>query len=102
MSKAATLGLSLLVLCGCAAAAGLTPVLNGALTALDAICETRDSAYLDLARDLLERGDTLAAIEQLKMFIITHGYDREVLALLNLLETQIPTALPQLPEVPNG
>jgi hypothetical protein len=82
-------------LTGCAAMQKSAGILDGALTALDAVCEARDSAYLDNARDLLASGDVLSAVEKLKMFLMTHGPDREVEALVKLLEAQ-------LPEIPNG
>lgn len=87
--------LLLAALMGCAAVQKSAKVLDGALTALDAVCEARDSAYLDNARDLLAAGDVLSAVEKLKMFLMTHGADRDVEALVKLLEAQ-------LPEIPNG
>lgn len=71
-----------------------TSVLAGAQTALEAICEHVPSAHLDMARQLLGRGDLQGAAEYLRSELAQNGYQRDVSALLALLESQMPVVLP--------
>lgn len=72
----------------CGQVAAVTPVLGGALKALDALCEVRKSPYLELARDYLERGDLTAAQAYLRTHLAERGADKAVSGLLALLESE--------------
>lgn len=89
--------LTLLVLAfvGCSAALPASKVLAGAQTVLDGLCEPGTSAHLEMARDLLERGDLRGASEYLRSELVQNGHQRDVAALLSLIESQIPEALTQ-------
>lgn len=82
-------------LSGCSAALPVSKVLAGAQTVLDGLCESRASAHLEMARDLLERGDLPGAAEYLKSELVQNGHQSDVVALLSLIESQIPEAITQ-------
>ena len=85
----------------CSASSAQTRVLSAAGAALEAICE--DQAVPDLcdqALATLQSGDLAAAIAYLKADLVNNGHNREVAALLGLLESQLEKGLPfrTLPE----
>lgn len=76
-------------LTGCPAAQG-DSVLAGAKTALAALCQHLPSANLEMARQLLDRGDLKGACDYLRAELTENGDQPDVSALLALLESQIP------------
>lgn len=73
---------------GCASAppdAG--KLVRGAIDVLDVLCSTREA--LTAAKEHLDRGDVGGAIDVLKAYLVEHGHDREVAALLELLQAQV-------------
>lgn len=69
---------------GCSSVPGILGPINDALGIL---CETR--AALTTAHRELEEGDVGAAIDILKAYLVEHGHDDEVAAVLQLLEAQV-------------
>ncbi len=74
--------------------ATLSAVAGGTLTILRALVDARQSPHLDMAEQLLERGDLEGCCEYLRAELIQNGYDREVSALLALVESQLPVRAP--------
>lgn len=68
---------------GCSHLPGLLGPINDAFGVL---CSTR--AELLAAHDALEAGNVPLAIELTKQYLAEHGADKEVLAVLRVLETQ--------------
>ncbi len=62
-------------------------LVRGVNDVLGVLCATREA--LNGAREQLERGDVGAARDLLKAYLLEHGHDPEVAAVLQLLETQI-------------
>ncbi len=86
---------------GCSQATAQSRVLSAASAALEAICE--DQPIPDLCNQalaVLKDGDVAAAVAYLKADIVNNGYDKEVAALLSLIESQLVESVPfrDLPE----
>lgn len=62
-------------------------LIRGANDVLTVLCSTREA--LNGAKEMLDRGDVGGAIDLLKAYLVEHGHDREVAALLELLEAQV-------------
>lgn len=80
------------LLSGCVNACASTPpdagqLVRGANDVLTVLCSTREA--LTGAKEMLDRGDVGGAIDLLKAYLVEHGHDREVAALLELLEAQV-------------
>ncbi len=75
-------------------------LMRGANDVLAVLCSTREA--LTGAKEMLDRGDVVGAVELLKAYMIEHGHDREVAALLELLEAQLDKALVREPPVDWG
>jgi hypothetical protein len=62
-------------------------LVRGAVDVLDVLCSTREA--LTAAKEHLDRGDVGGAIDLLKAYLVEHGPDPEVAAVLQLLEAQV-------------
>lgn len=72
-----------------AACSRLSPVLSAANDALGALCDARDTlGRLTTAKRALEGGDVCAARDLMASHLVETGHDREVAAVLNLIDTQ--------------
>jgi hypothetical protein len=71
---------------GCSSMPG---VLGPALDVLDVLCETR----APLAKAQACGPDVGCKIDVIKAYLIEHGHDREVAAVLELLEAQVENSL---------
>lgn len=69
------------------ACAPLPGIVGAVDSVLEVLCETREA--LHGARRSLQQGDVMAAIDQLKAYLVEHGHDEEVAAALQLLEAQV-------------
>ena len=64
-------------------------MLSAANDALDALCDSRDTlGRLTMAHRELERGNVCAARDLVASHLVNVGHDREVAAVLGLIETQ--------------
>jgi hypothetical protein len=71
---------------GCSSMPG---VIGPALDVLDVLCETREP----LRKAQACGGDIGCKIDVLKAYLVEHGHDREVAAVLELLEAQVDDLL---------
>jgi hypothetical protein len=76
--------------CGSSPLGQVGKVLTGARLALEGLCEHLPSAHLDMALQMLDRGDLPGAASHLRAELEQNGAQRDVAALLALVESQIP------------
>jgi len=74
----------------CEQLGAVAKVADATKSVLDAVCETRTDPHLDLAQQMYANGDFLGAAKELRVYLEEHGHDREVSALLGLVESQLP------------
>lgn len=90
---ATLLSLTLTALLSCSAAGQASKVLSGARTALEGLCEHVPSPHLEMALQLLDRQDLPGAVHYLRAELVEHPGQRDVAALLTLIESQMPEAV---------
>jgi hypothetical protein len=104
--------LSLTLFCGvlgvsCAApmSQNLNRVAKAACGVLDELASETDSPYIEMAERFLRSGDLHSARDQLLRYLTMVKFDEDVLALIQLIESQIPPELPKMldpPQSPQG
>lgn len=93
MPHRTALALALLLGLGCGSALQTTSkVLSGARTALEGLCEHVPSPHLEMAlrRLRLDQPDLPGAVHYLRAELVEHPGQRDVAALLTLIESQMP------------
>lgn len=87
---------------GCAAP--ISPTLNrvarAACDVLGELSDETDSPYVEMAERFLRAGDLHSARDQLLRYLTMVKYDPDVLALIQLIESQIPPELPKMIDPP--
>lgn len=98
------------LLCAPLSCAGpMSPTLNrvakAACEVLSELSDETDSPYIEMAERFLRSGDLHSARDQLLRYLTMVRYDEDVLALIQLIESQIPPELPKMldpPQSPQG
>lgn len=87
----------------------MSPALNrvakAACEVLGELASETDSPYIEMAERFLRSGDLHSARDQLLRYLTMVKYDEDVLAMIHLIESQIPPELPKMldpPQSPEG
>jgi hypothetical protein len=103
------LALSLTLFCGAlgvSCAAPMNPTLNrvakAACSVLSELASETDSPYIEMAERFLRSGDLHSARDQLLRYLTMVKFDEDVLALIQLIESQIPPELPKMLDPPSS
>jgi len=103
----ATAALACFCLSLCISCAGpMNPALNrvakAACGVLSELASETDSPYIEMAERFLRSGDLHSARDQLLRYLTMVKYDEDVLALIQLIESQIPPELPKMLDPPSS
>lgn len=90
----------------CASCAGpmsatLNRVSKAACEVLNEMAGETDSPYIEMAEKFLRSGDLHSARDQLLRYLTMVKYDEDVLAMIHLIESQIPPELPKMIDPPS-